>query len=725
MALDNKELEQIGFRVIERLYDGKAHRVYRAVKVDAENNDDPDGPRTVVVKIRAPLSIHDGGVDRLKHEFGFARLLRGVSGVARPLDLQGEGPWRRLIIEDFPGEQLSIYWSRRKLDLKLFLESAIQIIRIIGQIHRRDIIHKDISPENILINPKTKEIKIIDFSISARVRRETRAAVSLKNIEGTPAYMSPEQTGRMNRSIDYRSDFYSLGATLYEILTGRPPFDTRDLVNLVHSHMAIQPSPPGDVKREIPHALSDIIMRLLSKNAEDRYQSAAGLEADLQECLERLTGAGVIRGTFEIGRHDVSERFHIPEKLYGREAEIDALFHEFNKATSRGAGVMFFKGPPGIGKSFLINEIQKPLTREKGYFASGKCEQYNRDMPAGVFIQAFRDLISQILSASDEGLEKWKQEILDGVGENGRLMIRVVPELERVIGPQPPVPELPSSEKQNQFQRVFRDFVRVLANPDHPLALFLDDLQWIDNASLNLLKLLFSDKELRCLLLIGAYRDAEVTGSHPLNDLVKSRETVALGPLEVDDIRLMIAETLSTPKDAVDSLARLVENKTHGNPFFVKQFLQDLHMKGLLTFDPRQKGKPGWRFDIDRIHQADITDNVVKLMTRRVNLLSRRERRFLKIASCIGVWFDLDVLSMLVGEGSGSRVFNELLTPINDGMLVKIEEKLKFAHDRVQEAVYNLLDEKERTEIHYKLGRGLLEKVDASELEKKIFEIVR
>ena len=477
------------------------------------------------------------------------------------------------------------------IDLTRFLRIAIGLAAALGQAHRQGLIHKDVKPANALVDD-SGHVWLTGFGIASRLPRERLAPAPPEIIAGTLAYMSPEQTGRMNRSMDTRSDLYSLGVTLYQMLTGALPFAAADPLEWVHCHIARQPVAPVD-RRAVPEPLSAIIMRLLAKNAEERYQTAAGLEADLRRCLTEWQSHGRI-DPFTLGTDDSSDRLLIPEKLYGREREVDALLAAFDRVVAQGtAELVLVSGYSGVGKSSVVNELHKVLVPPRGLFAAGKFDQYKRDIPYATLAQAFQMLVRQILVKSEAEVDHWRHALLEALGPNGQLMVNLIPEVEFVIGKQPPVAELPPQEARDRFQLVFRRFLGAFARPEHPLALFLDDLQWLDTATLELLERLVTDPDVRHVLLIGAYRDNEVSSSHPLmrtlaaiRDAGAKTQEIVLAPLGLEDVERLIADALHCERETpLVPLAQLVHEKTGGNPFFAIQFLTALAEEGLLRFD--------------------------------------------------------------------------------------------------------------------------------------------
>ena len=485
-----------GYQINQLIYDGTRTLVYRGLKTD-------DLKPVVLKKLRKEYPTFNELL-QFRHQYVLTKNL-DLPGIVKPLALEKDGNGYVLVMADVGGVSLSEYVSG-PLGIEEFLQVAIALCKILENLYRNRVIHKDIKPANILINPKTKEIYLIDFSISSLLPRETQEIHNPNVLEGTLAYISPEQTGRMNRGIDYRSDFYSLGVTFYQLLTGKVPFQSDDPMELVHCHIAKTPVLPHEVKPEIPLALSEIVMKLMAKTAEERYQSAIGIRQDLELCWQQWQETGSIT-EFELAKRDISDRFLIPEKLYGREQEVQTLLDAFERVANGSTEMMLVAGFSGIGKTAVVNEVHKPIVRQRGYFIKGKFDQFQRNIPFSAIVQAFRDLMGQLLNESDAQLEMWKTTILNALKENAQVIIEVIPELEAIIGKQPEVAELSGSAAQNRFNRLFQTFIRVFTTKEHPLVIFVDDLQWADSASLKLIKLLMNDSQTAYLLLLGAYRD--------------------------------------------------------------------------------------------------------------------------------------------------------------------------------------------------------------------------
>jgi predicted ATPase/tRNA A-37 threonylcarbamoyl transferase component Bud32 len=725
------------------LYESANSLVYRAIR-EADN-------QPIILKLLKESYPTPQELVRYRTEYRITQELK-KPGVVRVYDLQKYQNSLVMFVEDFGGESLTIWMQQRSFTLEEFLLVAIATTETLGQIHRANIIHKDINPSNIVYNPETKQLKIIDFGISTQLTRETPSLKNPNVLEGTLAYISPEQTGRMNRALDYRTDFYSLGVTFYELLTNKLPFKTEDALELVHWHIARQPVPPHEIEPRIPLIISKIVSKLMAKNAENRYQTAGGLKHDLEMCLVQLQATGNIE-QFALATRDITDRFLIPEKLYGRETEVSSLLAAFERVSTGSAEMMLVAGFSGIGKTAVVNEVHKPIARQRGYFIKGKYDQFQRNIPFSAFVQAFRELMGQLLSESDAQLQTWKTRILTAVGDSGQVLIEVIPELERIIGAQPPALELSGTAAQNRFNLLMQKFVQVFTTASHPLVMFLDDLQWADSASLKLLQLLMEDRG--HLLVLGAYRDNEVSAAHPfmltVDEIVKSGavvNTITLQPLSLADLNQLVADTLICNLSSSQPLTELIYQKTKGNPFFSTQFLKSLYEDGQIIFDPPvsplSKGgsKGRWQCDIAQARLTHASD-VVEFMAVQLQKLPAPTQEVLKLAACIGAQFDLDTLAIVneeLPEQTASALWRalqeELILPITEGYkcFIPTDERsntesitnptYRFLHDRVQQAAYSLIPDNQKQATHLKIGQLLLQNYSEIEREEKLFDIV-
>lgn len=727
-------VEPIGYQILEQLYASTKTLVYRCQGAsDAQ---------PVIIKLLQDEYPSFSELVQFRNQYAIASSLN----LPNIIQLYRLEPYRNgyaLVMEDFGGISLK-QWIDTQSDRSIadFLNIAIQLAQVLEQLYQHRVIHKDIKPTNILINPQTQQVKLIDFSLASLLPRETQTIQNLNILEGTLAYISPEQTGRMNRGIDYRTDFYSLGATFYELLTGQLPFELDDPIELVHAHLAKAAPLAHQINPEVPTVLSAIVSKLMAKNAEDRYQSALGLIRDLETCRLQLRETGRIE-EFEIARQDVSDRFLIPEKLYGRTAEVQTLLDAFERTAQGQSELLLVKGFSGIGKTAVINEVHKPIVRQRGYFIKGKFNQFNRNIPFWAFVQAFRELMGQLLGEPDTQLAQWRAKILQALGENAQVMIEAIPDLERIIGKQPPVLELAGSAAQNRFNLLFRKFIQVFTTANHPLVLFLDDLQWADSASLKLIGFLMAESQQGYLLILGAYRDNEVSPTHPLMRMladIPSYNTISLAPLDRASINQLVADTLTCSPVAAQPLTEWVYQKTQGNPFFTTQFLKTLYQEGFITFD-RQVGH--WQCDITPVREAALTEDVVELMAQQLQKLPIATQTLLKLAACVGDPFDLATLTM-ISEESEATAASALWEALQEGLILPQTQVYKFylgategltqaamqavtyrfLHDRVQQAAYSLIPQSDRAIAHYQIGQLLLERLSPAAREERIFELV-
>ncbi|WP_437989718.1 AAA family ATPase [Sorangium sp. So ce145] len=710
------------YRVLEVLHQGADTVLYRARREE-------DG-RPVVLKALRRDHASPRALGRLQHELEVARTLDS------PVVIKAHGiePFRdqmTLVLEDFGGRSLDRLLDGdgpvRPMSIERFFPLALRLAAALAELHRHHIIHKDIKPQNLLYNPDTGEVKITDLGIASLSPREAQELAHDALIEGTLAYMAPEQTGRINRRVDERTDLYSLGVTFYEMLTGTLPFHASDPVAWVYCHIAQAPRPPHALVPSIPPQLSAVVLKLLSKAAEERYQSALGLRHDLDTCFSRWQASGAIQH-FPLGERDLSDRFQVPQRLYGREREVEALRAAFERVVANGRPeLVLVSGYSGIGKSSLVAELHGPVVRERGSFLSGKFEQLKRDVPYHAFLQAFRALLREPLCASEEQLERWRERLREALGQDGGLLADVLPELALLLGQQPPVPELPPAEAQSRMLAALQRFVAACARKEHPVALFLDDLQWADAASLLLLEQLATYSGSEHLLLIGADRDNEVGPAHPLRLTLAEVQRrgaavseLVLTPLSAAHVGALVAEAVHAPEAQVEPLSRLVHEKTGGNPFFVLQFLIALHEERLITFDTDEGA---WRWDIAAIHDKGFTDNVVELMVGKLKRLSAPAHDALKLAACLGSSLDLDPLAVVAGRPA-EELREALEEAVREGLLLRRGSGYRFLHDRVQQAAYSLIPAEQLAEVHLRIGQLLLKEQRAEEREDALFDVV-
>ena len=728
-----------GYHISENFYQGVRTLVYRGTRISDR--------QAVIIKILRNRHPNFQELVQFRNQYFITSYLEHPN-IVQPLGLQRHGNGYALVMPDEGAIALPDYWQQSPQNLKEFLSIAMQLAAALEYLTQQRIIHKDIKSANILIHPQTKQVKLIDFSISSLLPKEQQQLLNPNVLEGTLTYISPEQTGRMNRGIDYRTDFYSLGVTFFELLTGKLPFESNDPMELVHCHIAQKVKfPENSEQRLVPPALQAIVLKLMAKNAENRYQSAFGLKHDLERCWQQLNTQGQIE-IFKLGERDVCDRFLIPEKLYGRETEVQTLLDAFERVADGSSEMMLVAGFSGIGKTAVVNEVHKPIVRQRGYFIKGKFDQFNRNIPLFAFVQALRDLMEQLLSESDKQLAQWRTKILKAVGTNGQVLIEVIPELERILEKQPPAPELSGTAAQNRFNLLFKKFIQVLTTPEHPLVIFLDDLQWADSASLGLLKLLLNQQQGGYLLIVGAYRDNEVWPTHPLmltideiTQTVAAVNTITLTPLNQESLNVLVAETLQCSESLALPLTKLVYQKTKGNPFFSTQFLKALHAEGHIIF---QRECSYWQCDLSQINVLSLTDDVVELMVQQLQKLPNDTQTVLKLAACIGNQFDLETLA-IVSEKSVVDTALVLWRALQAGLILPTNQTYKFfqaeggeqvdaenvvnptycfLHDRVQQAAYTLIPETHKQVTHLQIGRMLWQNTPDALLGERIFEIV-
>jgi PAS domain S-box-containing protein len=706
-----------GYTIIAPVYQNGDFSVYRASR-DTDH-------RSVLIKVPASSRPSPSILRRLEHEYDIARGL-DPTRVARALGLVRRGGALALVLEGGEVESL-VSRLASPLPVAQFLSIALGIAEALVEVHRHDLVHKDIRPENVFVDANG-HVWLTGFGIASRLPRERQAPESPEVIAGTLAYMAPEQTGRMNRSVDARSDLYALGVTLYQMLTGVLPFNAADPMEWVHCHIARPPPPPENRSGKIPESLVAMVLKLLAKPPEERYQTAVGLAADLRYCLREWETRGLLE-PFALGAHDTPDRLLISEKLYGRENEVGALLASFERIVSSGLPeFVLLSGYSGIGKTSVVNELHKVLVPPRGLFAGGKFDQLKRDIPYATLGEAFQSLVRQILAKSDAEVGLWREALRNAVGAKGQLLVDLIPALELVMGKQPSLPDVPPKDAQNRFQRVFRQFLGVFARPEHPLVVFLDDLQWIDPATLQLLEHVMTQPEVHHLLLIGAYRDNEVGPSHPLMlalDSIRKTGTtrlqeIALAPLVRDDVVRLVAEALYCERERARPLAWLLHEKTGGNPFFAIQFLTSLVEENLLVFD---SGSAGWTWDLAHLQARNYTDNVAELMVGKLNRLGDATREATKQLACLGNAAETATL-ILIQQRPAAAIHAELWEAVREGLIVRREGAYKFVHDRVREAAYSLVPEDRRAGVHLRIGRLLAEGMNGDPFDAQLFDIV-
>ncbi|WP_437547428.1 AAA family ATPase [Sorangium sp. So ce367] len=738
-------VELLNHELLETLHDGARSSVYLGRKKSTG--------KMCVIKVARKGVNGTRNVAILKRQYEITKHL-DLDGVVRVHELEVRLDYAALVMEYFAGRSLRaiIDGNGQGVALAQAVRIALQLADTLGAIHERNIVHKDIKPSNIIVDSDVRTSKLTDFSIASLLPGERAAVVDPWSVgEGTLQYISPEQTGRMNRSIDFRSDYYSLGVTLYELTTRRLPFETTDPLELVHHHIAKTPVAPHLIRPAIPEALSRVIMKLLSKTAEERYQSTFGLKADLKACLDMLEH-GAPAADFVPGRRDKPTRLQISQKLYGRQGEVGALMAAFRDISGSGpeaaeAGrseLVLVAGYSGVGKSAVVNEIHKPIAKQAGYFAAGKFDQFTRNVPYAAVLAALREIVRQILTESRNELADWRARILAAVSPNGRVIAEVIPEIELIIGEQPPVPALGSMETRNRFNLTFRNFIGAIALKTRALVLFLDDLQWADTGSLNLLSVLLEDPDIRHLLLIGSYRDNEVDDAHPLTMMLGALRkgearvrTITLEPLGPDHVNQLVSDTLGSPPHECRPLSDIIFAKTHGNPFFTNQYLESMWRDGLLRFSS-ETGT--WRWNTADIERLSVADNVIDLMLRRIRELTEPTQRLLHYAACMGDQFDLALLALIhkkdlrsTDEDLWGALEAGLIVPINsDYKIARFLDDtggspvvFKFLHDRVQQAAHQLFPESEQMEAHLELGRLLLRQTPPESIDDRVYDIVR
>jgi predicted ATPase len=713
-------LDSEGPKDLKILWRDSERTLYRGSRVDSNDR------RISVLIVLPPSNLAPTIVrDRLAHEYGLRDVLDST-WAARPIELARDGAQATLVLED-PGGELLERLLDTPMDTRRFLCLAIDVAAALAKAHRRGLIHKDVKPSNILVDCADGGARLTGFGGASRLPREKQAAEPPEITSSALAYVAPEQTGRMNRSIDSRSDLYALGVTFYRMLVGALPFGGADAMERVHCDVASQPTPPANRAPDVARPLSDIVMKLLAKSVESRYQTADGLGRDLRLCLEQWDRQGHI-DAFPLGERDVPHRLAIPEKLYGREREVEALLAAFNRVAAGGrAELLLVAGYSGVGKSSVVNELHKALLPSRGLFVSGKVDQQQRAAPYATLAQALQGLVRWLLSKSNAEFSRWREALREALDPNGRLVSDLVPDLVLVIGAQPPAPDLDPSQTKGRFQSVLRRFIEMFAAPERPLALFLDDLQWLDAASLDFVEDILTQSDLHGLLLIGAYRDNEVDDAHPLKlKLSAIRQAggqvseIRLDPLAAADVRQLVADALDTTPEEAAPLAEVVQAKTAGNPLFALQYLYTLVDDGLVAFDAQASR---WSWNLERVVAKAHAENILDLMIDKLGRLPEENKEALGRLACLGAAAAVSTLALAL-ERSADEVHAALWESVRLELVERSPDAYRFVHDRVQEAAYSLVPEETRAETHLRIGEALLAHTPANGREEAIFEIV-
>lgn len=713
------------YKIEEKIYQKNDFTFYRAEK-------NTDTKFYILKVLDKKKSRNQNSLKALKQEYIFLNQINS-DYVINAIDWIDDSDHAIVVLEDIDGKTIKETLKKSELNIEQFFKLAIPIIQGLITTHEQNIIHKDINPGNIIWNSQTNDIKIIDFNIASKFDLKIVHLGNPENLQGTLSYISPEQTGRMNHKVDQRTDLYSLGITFYEMLTNQLPFQHDDPMSIVYAHLARDAAPPHLINEHVPEMLSGIVMKLLAKNPEERYQSAIGLKHD----LEKVRKSDFTE--FDLGQKDFLGKLQIPEKLYGRKKEIDQLLHAYQRVSDGAKEMVLAAGFSGTGKTALVNEIHKPITKNRGYFISGKFDQLQRTIPYSAFIQALNQFCQLVLTEKQDTLVLWKSKILKAVGDLGKVLTDVIPRLEAVIGKQPDVPEVGGDEAKRRFNYVFQRFFETVSTQDHPLVIFIDDLQWADLASLSLVQLLMEDEKNHYLLFIGAYRDNEVTSAHPLMiilDEIKKQEaivqTIPVNNLMIEDVNLWLGDTLKANSNSdlkeITNLTRLIHSKTRGNAFFTIQFLENLYRENLLHFD---FSNSQWVWDITEIEKQNITDNVVELLSSKIQTLPMETQETLTIGACVGNSFKLHTLSV-ISEKNMEALEKNIETAILEQLIAPVEEgEYQFIHDRIHQAAYSLISEESKKQLHLKVGLFLLgnyktleKSITEGENEEQIFEIV-
>lgn len=722
------------YEILETISDNYIKSVYRCRVAHSTE--------TVILKVlKSEFTGHEE-IMRFKQEYRLlTELSANVPGVIKPYKLEEHNGLYIMVLEDIHGRSLKKILEEQKPDRDALLRLTIKIVDIIGGIHENNVIHKDIKPSNIIWNMEDDVVQVIDFDLAVKLSKEKREFQNSGVFEGSLLYISPEQTGRMNRNIDYRTDYYSLGVVLYEMMTGIRPHDSEEMTDQIYSIIAKEAISPYKLTAgKVSIALSSIIMKLMEKSSEERYRSSYGIKADLKRCLEGHLD-------FVIATEDRLNMFQIPQTMYGRTEELACLVDAFRRSVRGNPQMMIISGEAGVGKTALVNELHKYISQEKGLFAEGKFDQYNKNIPYSGIIQAFRRLIGQLLNHPDQeyadSVKKSLSRALDG---NGALVTGLIPELETWIGVQPEMEPLNPSEETNRFFMTFSKFVEGITANERPLVLFLDDVHWADVSSLQLMEQLVSGNHLRKCFVICSYRQGEAalesTMFSALDRINRNREVghINLQPLSYEDVERIITDTLCTNSIRVRELTGIIYNRTKGNSFFVNEILKDLFRNKYLYFDDLDGV---WKWELDQIVNLHINDNVVDFLMMKLKNLPEEVRKILMLSASMGNQFDFSILDK-ISEEDRVTLARSLVSAVNEDIIIPMDSNysllfhvedtnadviqqvhilFKFQHDRIQQAFYQMLDAETSRRLHLTIGRLLLQHLAPAEVEEKLVDI--
>jgi len=723
----------LGYKIQTKLYESNNTLVFRA---------NGHGTNSVILKVLKSKNPTNEESQLFHNEYNLTLSLSSLTKVIKTYGFERDGDRLIMLMEDFGATSLDKLLNQAGFSIEQVLNIAIAVIEGLDEIHGASIIHKNINPSNIVMNPDNGQVKIIDFGIASSFINNKESILQNFNIvEGTLSYIPPEQTGRIDRAIDHRADFYSFGATIYELLAHKPPFNATDHMDLIHCHLAKEPVPLSSLLSDIPEMISKIVMKLMSKDAKERYASARGVRADLQKCVDFIKKRGRI-SSFLIDSESNNQTLKIPQKLFGREKETELLQATFTRVLTGKKEIVFVKGSAGIGKTLLIHQLEQDIRENNGIFISGKFDLLHQSIPYTGIIQAFRQLARYLLTRNDHELNKWKKIIQKALGNQGYEIIELVPEFKTILEPKSPVSRLGGHEARNHFYLMFENFLSVFAGQKHPLVLFMDDLQWVDPSSLELIKQIISSPVIESVFIIGAFRDNEVGVGHPLQAMLErltkknfEYQSIKITPLDLPAVSQMMAECLNCPPDLSRPMAQWIHTRSLGNPFHSKELLVSLHEQKKLAYDIAQNM---WKWNLKDIQALSLPKSITELLAKKIQVLNRPTQNILVLAACIGTTFELSTLT-IVCERSRDKILEALKETIEAGLILEVDDKLKlspekeildkdifyrFAHDRIHSAAYNLMPGDKKPKIHWQTAQLLLRKLPERQKDARLFEIV-